>query len=1043
MNGLQTEQAQILQSETALLIIDWLEQHVPALVYRDRSVLKDQLRVELKGQDGKDGKDGKDGRDGREGKDGRDGDDGKDGVNGRDGNSITHSEVDDNGRLVLSFSDGTFTEIGPVVGHDGKDGLNGDTIIGLELNDEDFLLIELLSADGGKRTGKFGPLRGQQGLRGERGPRGVRGESGLNGRGIQRCEVNATGNLILEFDDGSVGDMGWVGRGNVATAHINTKGQLILALDGGRKLNAGVVQAANGQDGADGPGFIWRGQFVSGVEYHGQRDNPDGLFADVVQSDGSSYVCTGRTISAPPSGNWDLMAAKGESNGTPQIIYMGGGGSGSGDGGGGGDGPNPGTFAPKPPAAVAVVGVSLAYSREDHVHPQQDLTPYVKKDGTTPFTAPQIVPNATLATQAVNKGQLDAAIAGSAGGNSFGQIEVSGQSTVFADVATDSLTLVAGSNVSINTNAATDTITIAATAPDPATAAPQAPAAAAAVGTSAKYAREDHIHPQQDLSPYVKADGSVAFTGQPTVPTATTNPKAVNKGQMDTAISTAVAAVTVPGPATVAPLAPAATAAVGTTTKYAREDHVHPQQDLTSYVKADGTVNFTGQITVPNGTTSPKAVNKGQLDTVSAVADAAMPKTGGTFTNQIVVPDAAADNQAVNRGQLNTAVSGVVVPPATAAPLPPAATAAVGIATKYAREDHVHLQQDLSPYTKKDGTVDFTGQVTVVTATTDPKAVNKGQMDSAIATAVGAVPVPGPATAAPLNPAASAAVGTATKYAREDHVHQQQDLTPYVKKDGSTAFTAAQTGIVATAGTHLVIKSQLDIVATAASTAQSTADAAMPKAGGDFSGAITVLAAAAAANPIRKDTFDTAVTALQGADTTLSGRADTVDAQLLAWPWTINAVMPPVTSPAARLYGSGGSSPVEQYPLWSFPAAVVTYLDMFVRVPANYASNGCNVNVYVFGQTGVAGNMNFAGAGRRLAGGSISTSGGYTFGTTTNIACATIDVPVLAQIVLTHSQLGSPNANEAVVVRLRRDGVTDAIAQAAALMVFATWITNR
>lgn len=49
------------------------------------------------------------------------------------------------------------------------------------------------------------------------------------------------------------------------------------------------------------------------------------------------------------------------------------------------------------------------------------------------------------------------------GGNSFTTISVSGQSDVVADSSSDTLTLVAGSNVTITTNAGTDTITIAST----------------------------------------------------------------------------------------------------------------------------------------------------------------------------------------------------------------------------------------------------------------------------------------------------------------------------------------------------------------------------------------------------------------------------------------------------------------------------------------------------------------------------------------------------------------------------------------------------
>jgi hypothetical protein len=55
-----------------------------------------------------------------------------------------------------------------------------------------------------------------------------------------------------------------------------------------------------------------------------------------------------------------------------------------------------------------------------------------------------------------------ATVAGGAASDSFATIAVAGQSSVVADSATDTLTLVAGSNITITTNAGTDTITIAA-----------------------------------------------------------------------------------------------------------------------------------------------------------------------------------------------------------------------------------------------------------------------------------------------------------------------------------------------------------------------------------------------------------------------------------------------------------------------------------------------------------------------------------------------------------------------------------------------------
>jgi plastocyanin len=54
------------------------------------------------------------------------------------------------------------------------------------------------------------------------------------------------------------------------------------------------------------------------------------------------------------------------------------------------------------------------------------------------------------------------ATGGGAASNSFETIAVAGQSSVVADSSTDTLTLVAGSNITITTNASTDTITISA-----------------------------------------------------------------------------------------------------------------------------------------------------------------------------------------------------------------------------------------------------------------------------------------------------------------------------------------------------------------------------------------------------------------------------------------------------------------------------------------------------------------------------------------------------------------------------------------------------
>ena len=76
------------------------------------------------GRDGKDGKNGKDGRDGKTGLNGKDGNkgdkglDGRDGVDGVDGISVVNANIDFDGSLIISLSDGREINVGEVVAPD-------------------------------------------------------------------------------------------------------------------------------------------------------------------------------------------------------------------------------------------------------------------------------------------------------------------------------------------------------------------------------------------------------------------------------------------------------------------------------------------------------------------------------------------------------------------------------------------------------------------------------------------------------------------------------------------------------------------------------------------------------------------------------------------------------------------------------------------------------------------------------------------------------------------------------------------------------------
>lgn len=135
---------------------------------------------------------------------------------------------------------------------------------------------------------------------------------------------------------------------------------------------------------------------------------------------------------------------------------------------------------------TATVGTSAKYAREDHVHPS-DTTKVDKVTGkglsTNDYTTDE-------------KNKLSGIAAGAeVNQNAFSNVKV-GTTTIAADGKTDTLELIAGTNITLTPNATNDSVTIVATDTTytPASESPLMDGTAA-VGTSAKYAREDHVHP--------------------------------------------------------------------------------------------------------------------------------------------------------------------------------------------------------------------------------------------------------------------------------------------------------------------------------------------------------------------------------------------------------------------------------------------------------------------------------------------------------------------------------------------------------------------
>ena len=169
---------------------------------------------------GEKGEQGAAGRDGIDGADGRDGADGKDGVDGKDG--ITPElRVGSDNIWQISYDGGqTWTSLGVkatgekgeqgTAGQDGRDGADGKD--GADGQDG---LVPYIGTNGNwwlgnTDTGVQASAKGAKGDPGRDGATGADGKSGKDGVGISKAEINAAGELVLSYTDGTTVNLGKV-----------------------------------------------------------------------------------------------------------------------------------------------------------------------------------------------------------------------------------------------------------------------------------------------------------------------------------------------------------------------------------------------------------------------------------------------------------------------------------------------------------------------------------------------------------------------------------------------------------------------------------------------------------------------------------------------------------------------------------------------------------------------------------------------------------------------------------------------------------------
>lgn len=166
-----------------------------------------------------------------------------------DAKSITSTAINEQGELVVTYSDGTSETLGKVVGANGQDGATGQTgedgkgILSAEINADGELVVTYTDGSTmnlGKVVGEKGEQgeqgpqgeQGEQGPQGEQGEQGPQGEQGEQGPQGEQGEQGPQGEQGEQGPQGDKGEQGDPGRG-ISSVTVNEEGKLVIAYTDG------------------------------------------------------------------------------------------------------------------------------------------------------------------------------------------------------------------------------------------------------------------------------------------------------------------------------------------------------------------------------------------------------------------------------------------------------------------------------------------------------------------------------------------------------------------------------------------------------------------------------------------------------------------------------------------------------------------------------------------------------------------------------------------------------------------------------------------
>lgn len=125
-----------------------------------------------------------------------------------------------------------------------KDGKDGTCVVKSEINDDGELILTL--SDG--NTLNAGVAKGEKGDTGENGKDGADGKDGV---GITRVQIS-NGALVITLSDGTTTRLGGVVGVSITKAELNASSELIITLSNGTSMNLGSVKGAKGDKGDKG-----------------------------------------------------------------------------------------------------------------------------------------------------------------------------------------------------------------------------------------------------------------------------------------------------------------------------------------------------------------------------------------------------------------------------------------------------------------------------------------------------------------------------------------------------------------------------------------------------------------------------------------------------------------------------------------------------------------------------------------------------------------------------------------------------------------------